>query len=572
MAVFNSKANGNWSSGGQTTWTQTGVPGDGDTVSISGHRIIVDTNTTIGNLPSSGVNVIDLYTTGALVVNTGVILTIRGCFQGQNSGLTQEAGSTVRYEVPSGVRYWHRTGRTHNEVGKIVINGTSGNRATFESVGTGVAYIDYNGFLRNSLMEATYCDFKRIGDSVEKFVEPYLNTVNLNFWLRNCTVSGCGSLATPTNMHSGAGFELSNTIFTDSAATRSAEINTADSPSGLVPRLVSGCSFDKQVDFFAIRGFVIVNNYFNAGFSSTSASGVPGWTFYNNFVTKTFTSSLNYLDSVSGCYFYQKEGGSNPHFVQPPVVRNYIISGCIWEHAGDSIVGDGIVMSSPSFPITGTIVNNIVLPNPFGNTSCTLFSALGNSNITFSAEHNTYFNNLAGTSAQIAETYSGHSGMLRSFRSNLAWSATAGTAEILGDSSTNDAPSGYITNCGYNGVWNGSSILYEVNPGVITNSFTGFDVAGNPNFKDRTRNLSTWGAYMGTDGSSGAALTLISQNPTLIPSLVSWVRSGFIVRNSAFNGTAHDSGVIGAMGYQQLPTVINPFTSVIVGIANDVIG
>ncbi len=47
MALFTSKAAGNWSASGQTTWTQVGVPGNGDTVSIS-HAIAVDVNTTVG--------------------------------------------------------------------------------------------------------------------------------------------------------------------------------------------------------------------------------------------------------------------------------------------------------------------------------------------------------------------------------------------------------------------------------------------------------------------------------------------------------------------------------------------
>ncbi|HWR49935.1 MAG TPA: hypothetical protein VN428_14125, partial [Bryobacteraceae bacterium] len=34
-AAFTSKADGNWNSAGQTTWTQTGIPGAGDTITIT---------------------------------------------------------------------------------------------------------------------------------------------------------------------------------------------------------------------------------------------------------------------------------------------------------------------------------------------------------------------------------------------------------------------------------------------------------------------------------------------------------------------------------------------------------
>lgn len=48
-AAFTSKASGNWSASGQTTWNQSGVPGSGDTVTIqAGHTVHVDANTTVG--------------------------------------------------------------------------------------------------------------------------------------------------------------------------------------------------------------------------------------------------------------------------------------------------------------------------------------------------------------------------------------------------------------------------------------------------------------------------------------------------------------------------------------------
>ena len=81
MATFTSKAAGNWSASGQTTWNEVGVPGNGDTVTIS-HAITVDTNTTIGSSPgeSAATKAIDL--TGAtLTISSGVKLTLRGDMQ-----------------------------------------------------------------------------------------------------------------------------------------------------------------------------------------------------------------------------------------------------------------------------------------------------------------------------------------------------------------------------------------------------------------------------------------------------------------------------------------------------------
>ncbi len=54
MAAFTSKATGNWSSGGQTTWTQSGVPALGDSVTIQASTFPAFTSKASGNWGSSG--------------------------------------------------------------------------------------------------------------------------------------------------------------------------------------------------------------------------------------------------------------------------------------------------------------------------------------------------------------------------------------------------------------------------------------------------------------------------------------------------------------------------------------
>jgi hypothetical protein len=149
--------------------------------------------------------------------------------------------------------------------------------------------------------------------------------------------------------------------------------------------------------------------------------------------------------------------------------------------------------------------------------------------------------------------YTGHAGMLASFRSNLAWSDTANEAEILHDSATNDAVNDYITNLGYNGVWNGRATLYDLDiPNDVVNDLTANDVSGDPGFIDSTRNLQSWGTTQGADGTIAGALAIIAANPGLIDDAVAWIKAGFVVTNAAYNNAGHDGVTIGAMGWQAL--------------------
>jgi hypothetical protein len=499
----------------------------------------------IGTYPSSGVNVINMYSTGSLTVASGGSLTIRGCFQGEHGNLIIGSGSTVQYDVPSGVKYWHRTSRNHFDTGKVIISGVSNNSGVFKSMPTGgVVYIDANGLLSAGLVQAQNAVFSRLGDASTPAIAPWPDGSNKDFYLRNCLMISGGSVDCVSTIDSNANFDLSGTRWQNTISTSCAVLEPLALPaSGKIRNIVS-CSFDKNIDLFSIIGWTITGTYFGEGFTATSTVGQSGWALFSgNFIGKTAQGPVTYHADVNNCYLY-KPGASNPHFAQMSDVRNQTISGCILEHGGTDVAGDGFLIGTS--PMTGLIVNNIVLPNPSGDTSCTLFSALGAAGVKFRAEHNTYYNNILNTAPAIAETYSGYSGMLSGFRSNLAWSSTGG-AEILQQVST--PASGYVAILGYNGGWNVRNPRYDLSLGVVATSQTGFDVSGNPQFVDSTRNLATWGATQGANGTATGALTLISGNPSLIPNLISWVKQGFVVQNVAFSGTAHDSGVIGAMYY-----------------------
>src|SRR5688572_11885646 len=101
MTAFTPKATGNWSAGGQTTWNEAGVPGDGDTVTIGAHTVTVDVNTTVGTSPNDATTkVINTSSgSGVLVIGAGVTLTVKGNIGHVNSSThTQQAGSTLTFD------------------------------------------------------------------------------------------------------------------------------------------------------------------------------------------------------------------------------------------------------------------------------------------------------------------------------------------------------------------------------------------------------------------------------------------------------------------------------------------
>lgn len=83
MAAFTSKATGNWSAGGQTTWNEAGVPGMGDNVTVqSPHTVTVDITLSAGDAS-------DL----ALSINSGGTLTVADNVTLWLSGSIDNAGN-----------------------------------------------------------------------------------------------------------------------------------------------------------------------------------------------------------------------------------------------------------------------------------------------------------------------------------------------------------------------------------------------------------------------------------------------------------------------------------------------
>ena len=162
MPAFTTKADGNWSATGQTTWNEVGKPGNGDTVTLS-HNVTVDENTTIGSNP-------DDLTTAAIVMGVGKTLTIGSGFTLTVKGnvtkggtLTLNAGSSFLFDKGATARAYQLNG---GNIQTLRINGSSGSRCTFGAVSGsrgGSGYVGWSS--AGTGFSCSYCDFVRMGNT-----------------------------------------------------------------------------------------------------------------------------------------------------------------------------------------------------------------------------------------------------------------------------------------------------------------------------------------------------------------------------------------------------------------------
>ncbi len=92
MSTFTSKATGNWSAAGQTTWNEVGVPGPTDSATInSPHTVMVDVDTTTGDNTGSAIVIVSGAT---LAVADAITLTVNGDIDNAGS-IDLGAGATI---------------------------------------------------------------------------------------------------------------------------------------------------------------------------------------------------------------------------------------------------------------------------------------------------------------------------------------------------------------------------------------------------------------------------------------------------------------------------------------------
>jgi hypothetical protein len=601
MANYTSAANGNWSSA--STWTPSGVPGDGDTVTIA-HNVTIDGNVTVGNDTTTPAIQFSSSVIGkTLTLAAGKTLTLKGTlkFNGSyGSGVATRTGSTGfnGMQMNSGSSLVLSPTAANaaiidctTEGNWLYANGTSSSHCTIKtdkSRGGAAGYIGIStGPARDQgLLQATYCDFIDLGTSSNAGVQLHTDLpVNGAVTITNCTFTRCsfsGILGANTTWDGNLTFQYniftSSTLATISGSPTCAAFTFGQNRSSGV-RLIDTCSFDGNAGVGQIRQCKVTNCLVQGNWIALTNSAWSDDSYFNNVVLYSTEGGalMTCFGPVRDVYFFDRNA-SNPHYVAYDAsVTSMSFKGCIFESSGSGGQGDCICMPQiTSGTPTMLATNCIVLPDAGGQTSGKLISNLqgATSKQAVTAEHNTFF---AGTSAGDGNAAvmgmgesADYAGEAVSVRANLCWSPTPSVScWAVSDMATGGGVAGAVTLAGYNGFWNPTSSTNYYNTstaqtlvgynGVRTAAagsypgngviLTGNDVnttsAGGPNFVDATRCLAAWGGTTAGGGvaTTAGAVAALAANPALIgqagTGLLAWLRAGFRPRNAALKGKSY---------------------------------
>jgi len=553
-------SSGSWTS--PDSWEGGIVPGEGSSATIL-HNIVIDTDTSIGVSGPSGSTAILVQPEGNLTVATDQSLRVTGDIVLNDSRLDMDPGSLIEFDSsladsPATTMYSIQVGTADFQTNsQLNINCTPENRCQIRSNNANnfaQGFITSGPYFGSGSIAGSYVDFIRLGDADIPALSTSVGEGN-SFTLEQASFVDGGMLQTAHQIPDGSDFSLKNTTWKNTQADQSAILNFFDVLTSGV-REVSGCIFDREVRFYPPSGMTIKNNFFNEAFDVTNA---PWESFNGNFIRKTHQPSTRIAASSENNYwFVDNPAVENPHFIQAlSYSRDMSITRDIFELNSADEDGDCILISLPDEPVTAYMRGNIVLPNSIGSSSCTLFSALGSENTTLIAEHNTYI--MGSQGAAVGETYAGHTDMLMSFRSNLAWD-TMPRGYKLYDSPPDDEVLDLVRseNADFNGGFNfleGSNGNGYHNLEFSSGTPGSNDVEGDPQFLDSARNLAAWDAHLGGPGTVENALTELRKkndpsgyNPNYnLPNLRNYIRQGFYPQNPLFSNAAHDGSHIGAI-------------------------
>ena len=472
---------------------------------------------------------LNMTTAGALTINSGITLTLRGDFGDVGntaSGVTITAGSgsSIVFDPTQAVDRTTANYIYYADTGAWVLNGSNGSPVAVSTLRTNgdearaVCFSDAGN--RLGIRTATYANFTDLGamigttsvaywgvkcvDNVSASTQAYSFT-NCNF-LRANFFQG----ATLANYDGNFTFQyntFTSTLLMVFAGPKSycAQFNFTGSPSTST-RLIDSNQFeittpggsvtDAQVGFFHDFKIKKTNNTFGGGWNPGGNSLWPDDSYCNNnifyFNSNTVAATgMFFYGPWLDCYFYcwDPSAGGNVHMSSPKAVASiatYTVKNNIYECIQQQGQGNCITIRDTGFPnpSTMTCTGNISIAAQGGNYGA---CEIGPDDFsggfpTVTAEHNTGL----GSQKTASGIYWGEfvapaAGQLTSYQANLIanyWSAP--DAYLVALQANNHTVTDAITVAGYNGVYNPTtgSVTCSSNSGTITTSNVSAAVTG----------------------------------------------------------------------------------------------
>jgi hypothetical protein len=544
VAIFTSKANGNWGSSGQTTWNEAGVPSSGDNVLIYAHTIHVASPCFTGPLVVSGALIIDtgysLLAYGDIILNNATLTVSAGAILGFNDNFT---GTVLKLQI----------GAADGQSSKLLCPGdpNTGRCTVYgSSVGGTNARITDGGFSGGGQVDATYTDFSKLGSYSLPALEFTANGTASLFRLQtSCTLDSCGTIKSN-------GFPASDATILLDGVTTSSPLAPFDYDFSLyiqgTTRTITGCCFAGRGKQSSQNNLAIINTIFGGGFEETEQDLGAMRTMDTCLILGS--GSTTFAD-VTHCYVLLA-AGDNPQGLT--VIGPSSITDTSFDGAGTSNNGDCLISGTQYTGYTYIAKRNLVLPNAGGNSAAFIntLEATSGDNTTWTVEHNTFFVNSNGAGGvHLDGVYPGHAGFFGSIKSNLAYS-TNGVGAIITSANASAVIDGVVTAADYNGR-TAMTTSYELATAKFGSTPGTHDVIGSaPGFVDGTRNIRTWDLSLGGPGTVAHAVSeLRLRNDTTglyngaytIGALITYVKAGFVPTNTQYRA-AHDATVGGWMG------------------------
>lgn len=518
------------------------------------HAVTVDDTRIVGVSPVAAVGTDAIRCNAALTIASTGNLTVRGDIGLNNKALNVAGGGVLEFDAhlagtPSTARYRCYMTNATDPLAILTVTGSSGSHATIRSNAGGAnGRFTNNGNDHSGLVDATYCDFLRIGDAANPAFTPIVGSGD-SFLFAHCTLDACGSIGSASSggVNGGGSVSLDHVRMTNSVAD-SVQLPVDTKTSGL--RVLTYCDFDQGIHLGHIGGWTIEYNIIR--FYDYSTSDAIWASFYRNIIAAAnLVNDLGCAGVAQDIYWVRVGAQNNPHCFGAEQLTSRI-TGCVFEAPdGTDGAGDCITFGNGfASPNTVTIDHNLVLDDGADNDTGTMLSCLGNANVSVVAHHNTYH---GGQGCYFGETYTGYAGMGQ-VRNNLSWARNAGVAYIIhGDT-------GVIPNvvqgaqAHHNGVFhphatNGYDPQLTFTPATQGSS----DVNADPQFVDVNRGIKTWDTSLGGPGTVAHALSSIGTEVAgyTIDALLTYVKAGFVPRNTTFHGASDNvspsNGWIGAV-------------------------
>jgi len=521
-ATITSAGTGPWSTGG--TWVGGVAPGIGDTAIIAnGHTVTLTASTTVGTSPADQTTmVVTTNASGKLIINTDVVLTIRGNMLVDAAdvvGLEMNPGSKIVMDASvSSQAYTFKGG----DDAIIYARGTSGNPAYIESL-SGYTYGIVTPYLANKgpYFDSDYLYFRRLGTSSVTGFTAFANSASYYNYLtiKHAVWDTCGSV------YAGAKAGDSVVLIEDSKIINPTNTTTVAQFYGFTATTGS-FTFQRNVitggntSFYPATGIDAIGNYFekNASSGLYTGGGDRGFKSFTNNVVRIDANPLAFVGDVNGSYWFRDDTTTNTKaFANYRLDVNRTLQNSVFDFptSTDPGVGDIIMPEVVNAGATATISRNLFLPNSLGGSSgkpVSMFFA----GVPTAINGNTYVSTAGGEQGVgVGEGGAGDVGQVTSFRNNLVWTPSTKTSGYKFQRQQS-AVQDYVSaaNADYNWGWNladgSEGNGYEALLGYRTTAVfsTGTpDVnggSGDPQFVDTTRNFATYD-IAGLGNSAGTA-------------------------------------------------------------------